>query len=146
MYVCLRALVCCFSYCISQQNPVSQYECRNCQDPEIRSGHDLWRGWKTRWSDCQLQSGGTIVIDRKFIQWAISQIPELMDSNYVVQDAFIVHLLTTVLNVFFFRMHATYRIHHKDRDFGTLIMSGIEKLWTFSFRKWRKGGFYEGFR
>jgi len=51
-----------------------------------------------------------------------------MDKNYVVRDVFIVNFLTTVLNAFFFRMYATHRIHHTVRDFGTLIISGEEKL------------------
>jgi hypothetical protein len=47
----------------------------------------------------------------------------------VVKDALIVHycpltvhFLIAVLNAFFFRMQATYRIHHTVRDFGTLII------------------------
>jgi len=72
MSVCMRALMCCFAYCISQQNPVSPYLCRNCQDPEIRSGHDLWRGWEKKdglTASCKAIATRTIVIDGKFIQW-----------------------------------------------------------------------------
>jgi len=43
-------------------------------------------------------------------------------------------------------MQAAYPIHHTARDFGALIISGKEKLWTFLFRKWRKGGFSERFQ
>jgi hypothetical protein len=97
-------------------------------------------------ASCKIIATRTIVIDTKFIHWCISQIPELLYSNYVVTDALIVRFITTVLKAFFFRMHATYRIHHTDRDFGKLIISGKEKLWTSSFRKWRKDGFYEIFQ
>jgi hypothetical protein len=43
------------------------------------------------------------------------------------KNALIFHFFTTVLNAFFFRMHATYGTHHTVRDFGTLIISGKEK-------------------
>jgi hypothetical protein len=79
-------------------------------------------------ASCKVIATRTIVIDRKCIQRGISQITELLDSNYVVTDALIFHFLTTVLNTFFFRMHATYRIYQTVRDFGTLIISSKEKL------------------
>jgi hypothetical protein len=53
-------------------------------------------------ASCKVIATRTIVTDRKFIEWSISQIPELLDSNYVVREALIAHFLTAVMNALFF--------------------------------------------
>ena len=149
MYSCVRMHVCALFTAYQNKPPLVNANVGTAKTLK----YDLVMIWKGSGkqdgpsASCKVIATRTIVMkDRKFMQWNIRQISELLESNYVVKDPFIVHFLTKVLNAFFFRMHVTYRIHHTVRDFSTLIITGKEKLRNFSLRKWRRDGSYERFQ